>query len=187
MKPSRILDGDGHVVERDRDLFEYLEAPYRNAPVLGYPFFPTLDGFQRGAFLARMGIHSTYDITPQLWLDSLDRCGIESTVLYPTAGLGSAMIQDKDWAVAVPRAYNDWFHHTFYKRSKRLRGVALLGVDSVYSPMPLRLEAWARIARDLDKSKLAAMTTTIPFNRVMDTAKDILDGKTRGRVVVEIG
>jgi acrylyl-CoA reductase (NADPH) len=68
-----------------------------------------------------------------------------------------------------------------------LRGVALLGVDSVYCPMPLRLEAWARIARDLDKSKLAAMTTTIPFNRVMDTAKDILDGKTRGRVVVEIG
>ncbi len=131
MKPSRILDGDGHVVERDRDLYEYLEAPYRSETVLGYPFFPTLDGFQRGAFLARMGIHSTYDITPQLWLDSLDRCGIESTVLYPTAGLGSAMIQDKDWAVAVTRAYNDWFHHTFYKRSKRLRGVALLPIQDV--------------------------------------------------------
>ena len=67
-----------------------------------------------------------------------------------------------------------------------LRGVALLGIDSVMCPMPRRLEAWAKIARDLDKAKLAAMTRTIPFDRVIDAATDILDGKIRGRVVVEI-
>ncbi len=68
-----------------------------------------------------------------------------------------------------------------------LRGVSLLGVDSVMCPRPRRLDAWARLDRDLDRDKLAAMTTTIPFERVIDAARDILEGKTRGRVVVDIG
>lgn len=67
-----------------------------------------------------------------------------------------------------------------------LRGVSLLGVDSVNCPKVRRIEAWARLARDLDKDKLAAMTTTIGFDRLIPTAHDILEGKVRGRVVVEI-
>ena len=67
-----------------------------------------------------------------------------------------------------------------------LRGVALLGIDSVMAPKALRLEAWGRLARDLDQDKLAAMTATIGLDRVVDTGRAILDGKVRGRVVVEI-
>jgi acrylyl-CoA reductase (NADPH) len=67
-----------------------------------------------------------------------------------------------------------------------LRGVSLLGIDSVMAPKPLRLEAWARLARDLDPAKLAAMTTVIPLDRVIEAGKDILAGKTRGRVVVAV-
>jgi acrylyl-CoA reductase (NADPH) len=68
-----------------------------------------------------------------------------------------------------------------------LRGVALLGVDSVMAPKALRLEAWSRLAADLDHDKLAAMTTKIPLDRVIEAGRDILDGKVRGRTVVEIG
>jgi acrylyl-CoA reductase (NADPH) len=67
-----------------------------------------------------------------------------------------------------------------------LRGVALLGIDSVMAPKSLRLEAWGRLARDLDRAKLAAMTTVIPLDRVIEAGKDILAGKTRGRVVVSV-
>jgi acrylyl-CoA reductase (NADPH) len=67
-----------------------------------------------------------------------------------------------------------------------LRGVSLLGVDSVMCPQPLRLKAWARLASDLDGDKLASLTTTVPFDAVMDVARSILDGVIRGRVVVEI-
>jgi acrylyl-CoA reductase (NADPH) len=67
-----------------------------------------------------------------------------------------------------------------------LRAVSLLGIDSVMAPKPLRLEAWSRLARDLDKAKLAAITSKIGFDRVPEIARDILDGKVRGRVVVEI-
>jgi acrylyl-CoA reductase (NADPH) len=68
-----------------------------------------------------------------------------------------------------------------------LRGVSLLGVDSVMCPKARRLEAWQRLASDLDRDRLQSMTTTIPLNDVEKTATAILDGKVRGRVVVEIG
>jgi acrylyl-CoA reductase (NADPH) len=68
-----------------------------------------------------------------------------------------------------------------------LRSVALLGIDSVRARKSLRLEAWDRIARDLDRDKLAAMTTSIPLADVQSSATDILEGKIRGRVVVDIG
>lgn len=67
-----------------------------------------------------------------------------------------------------------------------LRGVSLLGIDSVQLPMPRRLKAWERLARDLDMQKLAAMTHTIKLSDVRKAAEDILAGKVRGRLVVEI-
>ncbi len=68
-----------------------------------------------------------------------------------------------------------------------LRGVSLIGIESSHAPKPLRLQAWARLARDLDRGKLAAITTTIPFEGIMNAAHDIVAGKVRGRLVVEIG
>ena len=67
-----------------------------------------------------------------------------------------------------------------------LRGVALLGINSVTVPRPDRIAAWDRLARDLDPAKLDAMTRTIDFDAIIPTAKTILEGKVRGRVVVEI-
>ncbi len=68
-----------------------------------------------------------------------------------------------------------------------LRGVSLIGVDSVQCPMPQRLEAWSRLARDLDRGKLARMTQTVPFDQTFDVGAQIVAGKVRGRVVIEIG
>jgi acrylyl-CoA reductase (NADPH) len=67
-----------------------------------------------------------------------------------------------------------------------LRGVSLLGIDSVQMPMPRRLQAWERLARDLDMAKLSSMTHTIPLSEVRKAGQDIVAGRIRGRVVVEI-
>jgi acrylyl-CoA reductase (NADPH) len=67
-----------------------------------------------------------------------------------------------------------------------LRGVSLLGIDSVQMPMPRRRKAWERLARDLDVKKLAAMTKTIRLDQLRQAAADILAGRVRGRIVVEI-
>ena len=68
-----------------------------------------------------------------------------------------------------------------------LRGVSLLGIDSVMCPLPRRKEAWKRLETDLDRSKLAAMTTEIPLSEVIGTAPKIFSGGVRGRIVVKIG
>ncbi|MFZ1961937.1 MAG: MDR family oxidoreductase [Roseiarcus sp.] len=67
-----------------------------------------------------------------------------------------------------------------------LRGVQLIGVDSVHCPMPLRREAWARLARDLDRAALARMSETVPFARTFEIGARVLAGRARGRIVVAI-
>ena len=67
-----------------------------------------------------------------------------------------------------------------------LRGVALLVVDSVMAPKARRLEAWQRLASDLDMNKLEALSQTIGFDGIVDTARAIVDGKVRGRVAVDM-
>jgi acrylyl-CoA reductase (NADPH) len=54
-------------------------------------------------------------------------------------------------------------------------------------PLPRREEAWQRLEKDLDRSKLAALTTEIGLSEVIETAPRILAGQVRGRVVVKIG
>jgi acrylyl-CoA reductase (NADPH) len=67
-----------------------------------------------------------------------------------------------------------------------LRGVRLIGVNSVSTPLPRRKLCWQRIARDLDKAKLAALTTHVKLEDVPRVAEAIVAGKVRGRIVVDI-
>ena len=67
-----------------------------------------------------------------------------------------------------------------------LRGVTLAGVDSVMCPRADRLEAWARLGRDLDVSKLDLITHEIALSDAIPAAAELLEGKIRGRVVVDV-
>jgi acrylyl-CoA reductase (NADPH) len=67
-----------------------------------------------------------------------------------------------------------------------LRGITLYGIDSVMAPMDVRLQAWERLARDLDVSKLEAMTREITLAQAIEVASELLPGQVRGRVVVDV-
>jgi acrylyl-CoA reductase (NADPH) len=67
-----------------------------------------------------------------------------------------------------------------------LRGVCLLGIDSVMCPLSLRKAAWERLARDLDRTKLSEITHEIGLDQVTAMAPEILAGQVRGRIVVKI-
>lgn len=67
-----------------------------------------------------------------------------------------------------------------------LRGVSLLGIDSVQCSPKLRAEAWRRLDLELDRGKLAAMTSQIALADVIDVARNIVEGRVRGRIVVKI-
>src|SRR5262245_51590878 len=67
-----------------------------------------------------------------------------------------------------------------------LRGVALLGIDSVYRPRADREEAWRRLEFDLDRARLSEMTTEIGLADVIEAGRLIVEGRIRGRIVVKI-
>jgi len=68
-----------------------------------------------------------------------------------------------------------------------LRGVTLYGIESVRQPKSVRIAAWNRLARDLDLDALAAMTREIGFDEILPAARQIAEGKIRGRLLVRIG
>lgn len=67
-----------------------------------------------------------------------------------------------------------------------LRGVTLKGIDSVMAPRAHRLEAWQRLARDLDMEKLELMVNEVGLDEAIDTAARLIDGQVRGRTVVNV-
>ncbi|MGF1561878.1 MAG: MDR family oxidoreductase [Geminicoccaceae bacterium] len=67
-----------------------------------------------------------------------------------------------------------------------LRGVSLLGIDSVYAPKTLREQAYARLVSDLPADKLEALTSQIGLSEVIDTAPAFLKGQVKGRIVVDV-
>ena len=68
-----------------------------------------------------------------------------------------------------------------------LRGVSLIGIDSVMCPLGVRQEAWRRLETDLDRAKIAAMTAEIGLGDVADAGARIVAGEVRGRIVVKVG
>ena len=121
-----IIDADGHVMEKDSELHDFLEGRYRKMPRFEtYSFFPSLDGWNRG--FAVPG--KDPEVPAPRWLEFLDELGIQMTVLYPTGGLALGLIQNPDWACTVARAYNSWVCEKFTRQNSRLKAVALLPVQ----------------------------------------------------------
>jgi acrylyl-CoA reductase (NADPH) len=67
-----------------------------------------------------------------------------------------------------------------------LRGITLYGIDSVMAPLAKRQAAWARLAKELDLAKLESLTQEIPLAAAVQAGSDILAGKVRGRLVVNV-
>lgn len=67
-----------------------------------------------------------------------------------------------------------------------LRGITLYGIDSVMAPQATRRHAWARLARDLDLQKLESITREIPLAAALRAGQDILEGRVRGRLIVDV-
>jgi uncharacterized protein len=124
---QQYADADGHVMENERELNEFLEAPFnRRGYVTVHQMLPTLDSFHTLNGLPRK--EGTFDpsIGPERWLEFLDRTGLEWSVLYPTQGLAYGHVTFPHWAVGFARTYNNWLHARYLKSSPRFKGMALI-------------------------------------------------------------
>jgi predicted TIM-barrel fold metal-dependent hydrolase len=121
---TKIIDGDGHIYERDEDIIPYLQGKYPEDTLRTYYLFPTLDGWRRG--LPPRGHRC--DVAG--WSQFMDDTGISEALLYPTLGLAFAYARDPIWAADLARAYNDYVYDHFLMRNARLKAVALLPVQA---------------------------------------------------------
>ena len=128
MGACRIIDGDGHIMEDYGSIIQFLPSPYKDRPGLASAgVFPPLDHFHSANLtLVPPERANRGRVGPEEWLAFLDDVGIETTVLYPTWGLACGRIVSRDWAVVATRAYNDWLHETYMKRSPRFQGMGIL-------------------------------------------------------------
>lgn len=124
-RPFPVIDADGHVVEVSQELREFLPSGFhKEEGKREYNLFPR-DGWMRGALTPR----KRESPDARRWIEFLDACQIDATVLYPSGGLSLGLIHDADGAVELARAYNDWLHEKYLKASPRFQGVALLAVQ----------------------------------------------------------
>ena len=122
-----IIDGDGHVVEPDKEMAQYLPERFRRMPGnREYSLFPQ-DAWAFGV----VDPHKQDVPDAAMWLSFLDEAGISATVLYPSNAAAVGMVRRVEWSVDLARAYNDWLHDKFLRQSERLLGVALLPVHDV--------------------------------------------------------
>jgi predicted TIM-barrel fold metal-dependent hydrolase len=124
---TRIIDGDGHIIEDNAGIIAHMASPYREIAEQRGVVFPPLDHLHAGRAVEtppqRDGRPS---VGPEGWLAFLDDVGIEWTVLYPTQALAYGKIVSLDYAVAVSRAYNDWLYHTYVSFNPRFKGMAII-------------------------------------------------------------
>jgi predicted TIM-barrel fold metal-dependent hydrolase len=128
MQNPKVIDADGHIYENHEEIEEYFEGKYRGMRrARAYPLFPSLDGWPRGLGAGRPD--KVTETRPEDVIKFVDNMGLESTVLYPTAGLAIGLVQNPEWACSIARAYNNWFHARYIRKDSRLKGVAILPVQ----------------------------------------------------------
>ncbi len=155
---------------------------------LGYHVIASTGRLSEGAYLTELGATEIIDraelsgpakpLDRERWAGGVDAVGSHTlaNVLSMTSYGGAVAACGLAQGMELPASVAPFI----------LRGVSLLGIDSVMAPISLRLEAWRRLASELDHQKLATLTTPIGFDAIIDAARDIVEGRIRGRVVVEM-
>ena len=124
---TRIIDGDGHIIEDTEGIIAHMVSPYREIAQRKGVIFPPLDHLHAGRAVETPPQRDQRPaVGPEGWLRFLDDVGIEWTVLYPTIALAYGKIVSLDYAIEVARAYNGWLHDTYLKFNPRFKGMALI-------------------------------------------------------------
>jgi uncharacterized protein len=122
MNDMLVIDSDGHVTDADAALKRYLPPEWARRGVL-YPY----DGFDRSLG----GTLGKYVASPEVQLQDMDAEGIDAAILYPTQGLALSEVREREYAVALARAYNNWLRDYCAADPERLKGVALVPLQDI--------------------------------------------------------
>ena len=155
---------------------------------LGYRVVASTGRLEEAGYLRELGAAEVIDrrtlsepgkpITTERWAGAVDSVGSHTlaNVLAQTRYRGVVTAVGLAQGLDLPTTVLPFI----------LRNVTLAGIDSVNAPQQVRLEAWTRLARDLDLAKLARTTTVIGLADVPDIARRVIEGQVQGRTVVDV-
>lgn len=155
---------------------------------LGYRVVASTGRLEESAYLQSLGAAEVVDrnqfsapgkpLQKERWAGAVDSVGSHTlaNVCASTKGFGAVAACGLAQGMDFPTSVAPFI----------LRGVTLYGINSVTQPQSRRIQAWERLAQDLDPAKLQAMTREVGLADAIPLAADILDGKVRGRLVVRI-
>jgi len=124
---TRIIDGDGHIMEDNAGIIAHMEGAYRDIAARKGTCFPPLDHLHSGrAVETPPQRDGRAPVGPKGWLEFLDDIGIDWTVMYPTLALSYGKIVSLDYAVAVCKGYNNWLAETYLKANARFKSMAII-------------------------------------------------------------
>ena len=124
---TKIIDGDGHIMEDNKSIIDHMETPYRDIAARKGVVFPPLDHLHSGRAVETPPQRDQRPaVGPQGWLEFLNDVGIDWTVLYPTLALSYGKIVSLDYAVAESKAYNNWLAETYVRYNPRFKGMGIL-------------------------------------------------------------
>jgi len=136
--PFGVIDSDGHIVEPEDKLLEYLEGPYADIKRNMHKYLPNKDGalgysqigpssYMDPTLGNRLGSNGPWGFpTPDDWLETADKGGMDTVYLFPTTLLAYSEITDPDYLVAISQAYNNYVSEEWLKYSPRFKSVALM-------------------------------------------------------------
>jgi acrylyl-CoA reductase (NADPH) len=155
---------------------------------LGYHVIASTGRADQAAYLKEIGAAEVIDrkelsepgkpLGPERWVGVIDSVGSHTlanacaTTKYGGVVAACGLAQGMDFPASVAPFI--------------LRGVTLAGIDSVYAPKARRMEAWKKLALDLDRAKLGSITREVGLAEAIAAAGDLMTGKVRGRVVVNV-
>ena len=128
-----VFDGDGHVLENERELEKYYEGDYvGNRRLEGMGIFPSLDGWSRSIIVSEGDDSRKYWHTDAaLWGDMLETIGAEGTALYPTSALAYGLMQSHEFQTATCIAYNNWLEAEYTAKDDRLFGIGITPINDI--------------------------------------------------------
>jgi acrylyl-CoA reductase (NADPH) len=155
---------------------------------LGYSVIASTGRVEEEAYLKQLGASEIIDrrelsgepkpLAKERWAGAVDSVGsrtlanVLASTKYGGAVAACGLVQGMDLPASVAPFI--------------LRGVSLLGINSVYTNIGRRRQAWERLAQDIERGKLQMMTKSIRLEDVPHAAEEILAGRVRGRLVVEV-
>lgn len=153
---TRIIDGDGHLLEDEAGIAAHLPDAYRAYAKNPSKIFPPLDHVHSAKALETPPQRDGREqVATEGWQRFLAESGIEWTVLYPTNALAYGKIVSLDYAAAICRAYNDWVYDTYLRVDKRFKAMAIV-------PLQDPAEAAKELRRAVEE--LGFMGAMLPSN-----------------------